>query len=159
MPQQAVSSLVQSRRFGLYLFLLIAFALLDPFPTEAGGTWSSLAITPPTLVNSSLLLSDGTVLTYDGSGNCSKLTPDIHGSYINGTWTQLAVMNDSRLFFSSQLLTNGMVFVAGGEDGTGHDHAELYDPLNNVWNRVPDPVPAIGFSDSISETLPNGNVL
>lgn len=132
---------------------------MDPDPAEAGGTWSPLANKPPTSVNSSLLLSDGTVLTYDGNGNCCKLTPDIHGSYINGTWTKLAVMNDTRLFFSSQLLTNGLVFVAGGEDGAGHDHAELYDPLNNVWKRVPDPVPAVGFSDSVSEILPNGNVL
>ena len=106
-----------------------------------------------------MLLGDGTVLTYDGDGNCNKLTPDNHGNYVNGSWTQVAHMNDSRLFFASALLTNGNVFVAGGEYGTGHDHAELYDPLNNVWTRVPDPVPGVGFSDAISKILPNGNVL
>ena len=106
-----------------------------------------------------MLLSDGTVLTYDGDGNCNRLTPDIHGSYVNGIWTQLAKMNDSRLFFASALLTNGNVFVAGGEYGTGHDHAELYDPLNNLWKKIPDPVPGVGFSDAISKILPNGNVL
>ncbi len=106
-----------------------------------------------------MVLSDGAVLTYDGDGNCNKLTPDIHGSYLNGTWTPAAHMNDGRLFFASVLLTNGNVFVAGGEYGAGHDHAELYDPLNNVWTRIPDPVSGVGFSDAISKILPNGNVL
>jgi len=118
-----------------------------------------MATAPPTGVNSSILLSDGTVLTYDGSGNCNRLTPDIHGNYRNGTWTRLTTMNDDRMFFASVLLTNGNVFVAGGEYGAGHDHAELYDPLNNIWSRIPDPVPGVGFSDAISKILPNGNVL
>ena len=126
---------------------------------DAGGTWAPMATAPPTGVNSTMLLSDGTVLTYDGGGNCNKLTPDIHGNYANGTWTQLAAMNDARLFFASALLTNGNVFVAGGEYGAGHDHAELYDPLNNRWTKIPDPVPGVGFSDAISKILPNGNVL
>lgn len=141
----------------LGIFLLFFFAMVRG--AVAGGTWSPLATPPPTSVNSTLLLSDGTVLAYDGSGNCSRLTPDIHGNYASGTWTQLATMNDTRLFFASCLLTNGNVFVAGGEYGTGHDHAELYDPLNNLWSKIPDPVPSVGFSDAISKILPNGNVL
>ena len=41
-----------------------------------------------------LLLTDGTVIVSDcGSvGNWYKLTPDITGSYVNGTWTQIATM-------------------------------------------------------------------
>src|SRR5579884_445692 len=133
--------------------------LLAVRPSQAVGTWTALANTPPTSVNNCLLLSDGTVLALDGNGNCNKLTPDIHGSYINGTWTRLAPMNASRLFYASQVLTNGMVFVAGGEYGPGHDHAELYDPLNNIWIRLPDPIQGVGFSDCVSAMLPNGNVL
>ncbi len=125
----------------------------------AGGTWTALTRQPATGVNNCILLSDGTVFTDDGGGQCNKLTPDIHGSYINGTWTRLASMNYGRLFFASQMLTNGQIFVAGGEYGSGHDHAELYDPLNDIWNTIPDPIPGVGFSDAISETLPNGNVL
>ncbi len=106
-----------------------------------------------------MLLGDGTVLGMNGDGTCVKLTPNSSGSYLNGTWTTVAHMNDDRLFFASTLMTNGNVFVAGGEYGAGHDHAEYYDQLNNVWTRIPDPVPGVGFSDAISKILPNGNVL
>lgn len=106
-----------------------------------------------------MVLSDGTILTDNGSGNCCRLTPDIHGSYINGTWTRLASMNYDRMFFASSVLTNGNVFVAGGEYGSGRRHAELYDPLNNVWKKIPDPLPGPAFSDAIGKILPNGNVL
>lgn len=127
--------------------------------TAASGTWTSLASAPPTGVNSALVLSDGTILTDDGSGDVDRLTPDIHGSYINGTWTRLTPMLNSRLFFSTELLTNGNVFVAGGEYGPGSQHGEVFDPQRNIWTAIPDPVPAVGFSDSISAMLPNGNVL
>jgi len=41
-----------------------------------------------------LLLTDGTVIVSDCGwfGNWYKLTPDITGSYANGTWTQIATM-------------------------------------------------------------------
>src|SRR5215469_2558249 len=70
----------------------------------ASGAWASLTTAPPTGVNCALVLSDGSIFTDDGSGNCNKLTPDIHGSYINGTWTRLTPMNDGRLFFSTEVL-------------------------------------------------------
>jgi Putative Ig domain/Galactose oxidase, central domain len=141
------------------IHLVTFISLLTIHQSIAGGTWAPLATAPPTGVNCCMLLGDGTVLTYDGSGNCNRLTPDIHGGYRQGSWTRLAKMNNSRLFFASVLLTNGNVFVAGGEYGGGHDHAELFDPLNNVWTKIPDPIPGVGFSDAISKILPNGNVL
>ena len=125
----------------------------------AGGTWAALTTAPPIGVNHAMVLSDGTILADNGNGDCCRLIPDIHGSYRNGTWTRLASMHDDRLFFASQMLTNGNVFVAGGEYGAGRKHAELFDPLNNVWAKIPDPSPGPAFSDAISEILPNGNVL
>ncbi|HEX4263772.1 MAG TPA: putative Ig domain-containing protein [Verrucomicrobiae bacterium] len=144
---------------GRFIFLLILSCWLPASLVKAGGTWASLANFPPTGVNHCMLLSDGTVFTDNGNGDCCRLTPDIHGSYRNGTWTRFASMNFSRLFFASQVLTNGNIFVAGGEYGTGRRHAELFDPLNNVWTKIPDAIPGPAFSDAISETLPNGNVL
>ena len=142
------------------LRILAALLLLLPGKTMAGGTWTALASGPPAGINNCMLMSDGTVLGMNGSGVCVKLTPDIHGNYINGTWTTLASMNSSRLFFSSQLLTNGNLWVAGGEDGSGGSSSELYNPLINVWTLIPPPAGGYpGFSDSISEILPDGNPL
>lgn len=127
---------------------------------STAGTWTALNSSPPVTVNEALVLSDGTILTDNGSGQCARLTPDIHGSYVNGTWTQLSSMNYSRLFFSTELLTNGTVFVAGGEYGNGSDHGEIFNPLRNIWTKIyPDPIPAVSFSDANSEILTNGNVL
>ena len=137
----------------------LRWLLLAQCESKAAGTWAALASAPPTGVNHAMVLSDGTILTDNGSGNCCRLTPDIHGSYLNGTWTQVASMNNSRLFFASSVLTNGNVFLAGGEYGTGRRHAELFDPLNNVWTKIPDPLPGPAFSDAIGKILPNGNVL
>ena len=136
-------------------------AALIPNLMEAGGTWTSLASGPPVGVNNCMLMSDGTVLGAERRRPVRvQLTPDIHGSYVNGTWTTLATMNNSRLFFSSQLLTNGDLWVAGGEDGSGGSSAELYNPLNNIWTLIPPPSSGYpDFSDSISEILPNGNPL
>jgi hypothetical protein len=142
------------RRFLAGLLLLLTLQ-----KSIAAGTWASLASAPPLGVNHAMVLSDGTIYTDNGSGQCLRLTPDIHGSYQNGTWTHLSTMNYSRLFFASVVLTNGNIFVAGGEYGTGRHHAELFDPLNNVWTKIPDPLPGPAFSDNIGKILPNGNVL
>ena len=102
-----------------------------------------------------MLLSDGTVIFLGLP--CSRLTPDIHGSYVNGTWTTLAPMHNTRTFYSSQVLPDGRVFACGGEYGTGKNLAEIYDPLSNVWTQESNPPDTV--IDNISETLPNGNIL
>ena len=149
-------------RFSRFYFLQIVLSgLLITNVSKAAGTWTALNNAPPVGVNNCLLLTDGTVLGMNGAGQCVKLTPDIHGSYINGSWTTLTTMNSSRLFFSSVVLTNGNVFVAGGEYGdANHDDAELYDSQGNTWTVVPgSQSPNFNYSDSPAELLPNGNVL
>ena len=45
-----------------------------------------------------LLLTDGTVMCQQQGGrNWKKLTPDAKGSYLNGTWSDLAPMNNTLL--------------------------------------------------------------
>ena len=60
--------------------------------------------------------TDGSILVqaYDGQ-SWMKLTPDAKGSFINGTWSTLASEPVARLYFASQILTDGRLFVAGGE--------------------------------------------
>ena len=142
------------RVLGLPLILLVVFPLY-------GGTWTTLTHQAPDYLNFMLLLSDGTVMavSYD-KPKWYRLTPDIHGSYINGTWTTLAPMHYYRRYFSSDVLTNGQVFVAGGENlEFASTNAEIYDPVANTWTLTPDEPHTNYFLDSCSETLPNGNVL
>jgi hypothetical protein len=69
-----------------------------------------------------------------------RLAPDAMGSYINGTWTQLNPMSTPRLYFASEVLPNGKVWVLGGEySGPGlvaniSGTAEIYDPVSNTWS-------------------------
>jgi alpha-tubulin suppressor-like RCC1 family protein len=125
----------------------------------AAGAWTPLVRTAPGSIGLMMLLSDGTVLAMDSSTSaaCYRLTPDSTGSYVNGTWTTLGSMNSTRLYYSSQVLKDGRVFVAGGEYGTGNTLGETYNPLTNAWTAAP--VPGHTFSDSNSEILPDGRVL
>jgi Kelch motif len=86
-----------------------------------------------------------------------RLRPDASGSYANGTWSTVASMRDSRLYFGSVVLRDGRVFVAGGELGSGIATIELYDPRTDVWT----PVQGLGddIADSTTTVLPDGRVL
>jgi hypothetical protein len=109
-----------------------------------------------------LLLPDGTVMAQSAGTTATwyKLTPDYTGGYTNGTWTQLQSMHYTRLYYASEVLPNGNVFVAGGEYGEGTNHnAEIYDPLDDTWTVAPNTPGVVQFADSCSEMLPNGNVL
>src|SRR5215471_5246497 len=62
-------------------------------------------------IHQSFLLTDGTVLAervLDLSGTeWWKLTPDINGSYLNGTWSQVAGLPFAGSVFSSAVLADG----------------------------------------------------
>ncbi len=130
-----------------------------------GGTWTPLTNMAPAQISLSLLLSDGTIMCQPpdnaGSPDWYRLTPDATGSYVNGTWTRLASMNFGRLFFQSQVLRDGRVFVFGAEDGSGTT-AESYDSTTNTWTLLP-PIttvdPGANMVDGAAKQLPNGNVL
>lgn len=129
------------------------------------GIWTKVTTTAPHANHGvMLLLSDGSVICHTNSGGADgngtlwdKLTPDASGSYINGTWTTTAPMIDTRLFFSSQVLKDGRVYVAGGEYGTGLQKAEVYDPVANTWTAAPSP--GVNISDANSEILEDGRVM
>ena len=121
--------------------LPLIFLLLSVPSLVEAGSWTPLvnAATNATGgLGPMLLLSDGTVIAqWFGGTQWYKLTPDIHGSYANGTWSQIAPMNDTRLYFSSQVLMDGRVYVAGGEYGSGNGQGETDDPVTNVWTMAP----------------------
>jgi hypothetical protein len=133
----------------------------------AQGTWTTLTNSPPgTNGGVSIQLTDGTIMMKseagggDGIGNTwYKLTPNAQGSYVNGTWTTLAPMASTRLYFSSQVLKDGKVYAIGGEYGTGFGNiaGQVYNPITNSWSLTPTTGSTV--SDANSEILPDGKVL
>lgn len=147
----------------LSLLSLLAAA----FTISAQGTWTTLTnLSPGYNGGIALVLTDGTIMMKtesgggDGIGNTwNKLTPNAFGSYVNGTWSVLPPMASTRLYFSSQVLKDGKVYVIGGEYGTGYGNVagQVYNPLTNTWTLTP--LPTTTVSDANSEILPNGKVI
>jgi hypothetical protein len=73
------------------------------------------------------------------------LTPDDTGSYVNGTWSQLATLppNYSPLYHASAVLPDGRVIIEGGEYNffvpVWTNLGAIYDPLANTWTPVSPP--------------------
>lgn len=156
-----------------------AMAMLLSWRAEAVGHWvpvsTSIAFFPSgAFPGHMLLLSDGTVMVQNiQANNWYLLSPDSTGGYTNGGWSTLASMHQNRYYYSSDVLTDGRVFIAGGEYGNGGAQAEIYDPLANSWTQInpptslldpsqPSPALASGnqaFIDSESVVVANGTVL
>jgi hypothetical protein len=122
-----------------------------------------------------LLLTDGRVLVHSEpnctgcKGNYSSwymLTPDNTGSYVNGTWTQVASLPSGYepLFFGSAVLPDGKVVVQGGEyncpngscgGGVWQSAGAIYDPVANTWTSTTPPSGS-NIGDAESVVLPNG---
>jgi len=134
------------------------------------GTWSNLANTQnggPYNLSNPLLLTDGTVIVHrTDNPSWWKLTPDINGSYTNGTWSQIAslpVINSVQYdpkFFASAVLPDGRVIIEGGEYNNGADAwtnlGAIYDPVANTWTAVTPPSGWAQIGDAQSVILANG---
>lgn len=110
------------------------------------GTWATFCVPSsvgPFSPDTALLLTDGSVLIHDSFGaNWVRLTPDPQGNYETGTWSSLLPMTIAREFFASGVLSDGRVFVVGGEYGPGQldvTSAEIFDPKTNIWCAVAKP--------------------
>jgi hypothetical protein len=114
-----------------------------------------------------ILLTDGTVMvqncdgdgvTFPHTGDIWKLTPDIDGNYVKGTWSKLAPLpnlnydqyNNTQflpLYFAAQVLADGRVIYAGGEYqgpfydflGLGANGVAIYDPAKDTWKPINPP--------------------
>jgi hypothetical protein len=152
------------RNYSIVKTLCIVLALfISPLCKAQTGTWQALTnLEPQQGAGLMLLMTDGTVMCQSVAGNYTgwdKLTPDSHGSYINGTWTSVAAMNQPRLFFASQVLPDGRLFVSGGEYYQGDTAGEVYDPVANTWTRTSGVTLQENIYDGNSEMLPDGQVL
>lgn len=96
-----------------------------------------------------ILLTDGSVLVHNGFvsdvANASqwlRLTPDENGKYETGSWSSELDMSAGRQWFGSGVLSDGRVFVMGGEHSTESDDTttgEIFDPQSNSWSSINKP--------------------
>jgi hypothetical protein len=150
-----------------------------------GGTWENVTTAPSGDggLSAPILLTDGTIMVHDPEEpDWWKLTPDITGSYTNGTWSQLASMpviggtQYGPLYFASAVLPDGKVIVMGGEYNIGtigeggvlgaaswQSLGAIYDPLANTWTAVTGPSGCSGadmcIGDAQSVVLPDGTFM
>jgi len=149
------------RMLGIALVVLLAWGGL-----AQAQTWTNLTHQPTFTTDSALMLTDGTVMMHAyNSNNWWRLTPDNTGSYINGTWTQLASMtsNYKPLYFASAVLSDGNVIVEGGEyNNLSQDETNMgafYDSATNAWTVVNPPSGWTEIGDSPGIVLPNGTFM
>jgi hypothetical protein len=146
--------------------LTMAMILLLVSGAALAQTLTALKHQPPDGVGLSFQLTDGTVMVQGNAGNdWWKLTPDITGSYVNGTWTQLASLasNYDPYAEASAVLADGRLIIEGGEYNFGDfaltNLGAIYDPVANTWTPVTPPKNWLYIGDSPSVVLPNGNYL
>jgi hypothetical protein len=156
-------------RGGDIMNILRALVLTTLLTSLAGAqTWTPLSHQPTFGAGTALLLTDGTVMVQDatsGSTHWWRLKPDSSGSYINGTWTQIASLpaGYDPLYYASAVLPDGRVVIVGGEYNlpstaqAESSMAAIYDPQSNAWISFSAPWQKTG--DAQSAVLPDGRFM
>jgi hypothetical protein len=134
----------------------------------AGGSWTKLNHASGVSPSNPLLLTDGRVLIHVAcTANWYALTPDNTGSYVNGTWAQVASLpgNYTPRAFGSGVLPDGRVVIEGGEysaDCTTQVQTAMgaiYDPVANSWTAIAPPSGWAKIGDGAGIVLPNGTYM
>ena len=143
---------------------------------SASSPWQPLNNQPPFTSNSCnggvpgaanpLLLTDGTVIVQDaGCQDWWRLTPDKAGSYVNGTWSQIASLPSgyAPLYHSSAVLPDGRVIIMGGEYNffvpVWTTMGAIYDPVTDTWKPVIPPAGWTTIGDAQGVVLANGTFM
>jgi len=145
------------------------------------GSWTPVTNAPPLTgtfpgLGFPHLMTDGTIIAQQynndiGTGLMWKLTPDNTGSYINGTWSQIAslpvisTVQYAPLYHASAVLPDGrLIFMGGQYNGSTvqvwTNLGAIYDPMANSWTPVTAPSffsPYLG--DACSVVLENGTFM
>ena len=143
--------------------VLAVAALLALSCASIAQTLTTLAHQPPDGAQLTFQLTDGTVMAQgNGASDWWKLTPDINGSYVNGTWSQLANLPAGYVpyAFSSAVLADGRLVIVGGEYNNGNfvltNRGAVYNPATNKWTNLAPPKGWQYIGDSPAVVLPNG---
>jgi len=161
----------QGRLIALACFAGLSSSFGSAHATQS-GTWHPLTHAlctdsqPCFSPKAALLLTDGTVIINEQcGGRWFRLTPDINGSYQNGSWSQIASFPTgyAPLYFASQVLPDGRIIINGGEYNScvpvWTTQGAMYDPLSNVWTSVGPPSGWATIGDAQSIVLPNGQYM
>jgi hypothetical protein len=148
---------------------------IDAGPRTAVLGWQDLTNPPPFNPGAMFLLTDGTVLVQDlgptsvGTTNWWRLTSDNSGSYVDGTWSQIASAPAGYAphAYASAVLPDGRLALEGGEQISGasvwSNHGAIYDPAANAWKTVAPPASGTGdwasIGDAPGEVLADGRWL
>jgi hypothetical protein len=148
------------------VFVSLTVFLFAISSAAVGQTLKTLVHQPPNGAGIGFLLTDGTAMFQGNSlSDWWKLTPDNSGSYLNGTWSQLASLPSgySPDAFASAVLADGRVIIEGGEYNFGQfsltNLGAIYDPVANIWTAVAPPPGWDFIGDSPSVVLPDGRYL
>ena len=145
---------------------LICVVLVAVLGVVSAQTWTPVKSKPTFSPGTALLLTDGRVLVQDsGAADWWTLTPDLTGSYVNGTWTQVASLPTGYgpLYYASAVLPDGRVVVMGGEYNFGKEAwtklGAIYNPQTNVWKTLIAPTGWANVGDAQSVILANGTMM
>lgn len=150
--------------------LFVGLVLLMGAGIAGAQTWQPLNNQPSFDAATLHLLTDGTVVVHHEDGNSGytdwwKFTPDINGSYLNGTWSQIASLpsNYGPESFGSAVLADGKMIIEGGEqnfaDYVWTNLGALYDPIANTWTPVNPPSGWNNIGDASTVILANKTLM
>ena len=152
-----------------FLRAFVPVALMTLATLAGAQAWTPLTHAPSFGASNALLLTDGTVMVQDSANTNPnhwwRLKPDNTGSYVNGTWSQLASLPSGYdpLYYASAVLPDGRVVIVGGEYNFGslieNTAAAIYDPSSNAWTSFSGPGTWSQIGDAQSAVLPNGTFM
>ncbi|MFZ1133885.1 MAG: hypothetical protein WAN69_03005 [Candidatus Korobacteraceae bacterium] len=164
--EKAVSGGWYMKILRTFVMALLGLSLAAGIANAQGPTWTALTHQPTFSASNPLLLTDGTVIAHQTSSvNWWRLTPDINGNYINGTWSAIAPLpaGYAPLYFGSAVLPDGNVIIEGGEYNLGNDAwttlGAYYDSVANTWISVTPPAGWGYIGDAAGIVLPNGTYM
>jgi hypothetical protein len=138
----------------------------------APAQFTSLVNQPPDSGFLALLLTDGSVMMQSNNDASVfyKLTPDLMGSYINGTWSLLSSPPSGYAPSSGAeaVLADGRVLFVGGEYNLNQfnlpfapsgltNMSAIYDPMADAWQMVTAPPGLSYIGDVASAVFPDGS--
>jgi hypothetical protein len=140
--------------------------------TCTSASFVALANQPPEPGALALLLTDGSVMmqSINDAGVFYDLKPDATGSYVNGSWRQVASPPSGYAPYagSQVVLADGRVLFVGGEYNQNQydlpfapsgltNMSAVYDPVSDSWTMIAPPGGVAYIGDVPSVILPDGS--